>query len=108
MLAMDGRLVCGISANLFLVRNGRLFTPAIRDCGVAGVMRHVVLQAAVELGIPIEIADLEPGDLDAADEVFLTNAVRGIRTVLAIAGIGQFEAGPVTQRLRERLESESA
>ncbi|HEX7374035.1 MAG TPA: aminodeoxychorismate lyase, partial [Steroidobacteraceae bacterium] len=90
MLAMDGRLVCATAANLFLVRGGRLHTPVIRDCGVAGVMRHVVLQAAESLGIPYEIRDLEIGDLTDADEVFLTNAVRGIRPVVGVSGIGQY------------------
>jgi 4-amino-4-deoxychorismate lyase len=103
MLAMDGRLVCATSSNLFLVRNGLLLTPMIRDCGVAGIMRQVVLHAADELGIPVEVGDLELDDLAAADEVFLTNAVRGIRSVFAVAGIGKFAPGEVTQRLCVQL-----
>jgi 4-amino-4-deoxychorismate lyase len=59
MLAMDGRLVCATAANLFLVRNGQLITPMIRDCGVAGIMRQVVLRAADALAISIaEIGSL--------------------------------------------------
>jgi 4-amino-4-deoxychorismate lyase len=108
MLAMDGRLVCATSANLFLVRSGRLLTPMIRDCGVAGVMRQVVLRAADELGMPIVIGDLEIGDLADADEVFLTNAVRGIRPVFAVPGIGRYETGEVTQRLCAQLVAECA
>jgi 4-amino-4-deoxychorismate lyase len=42
MQSMDGRLVCATAANLFLVCDGCLVTPAIRDCGVAGVMRRLV------------------------------------------------------------------
>ena len=99
MLAMDGRLVCATSANLFVVRSGRLQTPAIRDCGVAGVMRQVVLRAADALGIPAEVRDLEIGDLEAADEVFLTNTVRGIRSVAGVAGIAQYGVAETTPRL---------
>ena len=108
MLAMDGRLVCATSANLFLVRSGRVVTPAIRDCGIAGVMRQVVLRAADALGLTVAVADLELGDLGGADEVFLTNAVRGIRPVFAVAGIGQYEGGEVTGRLRARLSEDAA
>jgi 4-amino-4-deoxychorismate lyase len=105
MLAMDGRLICATAANVFLVRSGRLLTPAIHDCGVAGIMRQVVLHTADELGLPSSVLDLEVEDLASADEVFVTNAVRGLRPVIAVAGIGRFEPGEVTRRLRERLAS---
>lgn len=108
MLAMDGRLVCAISANVFLVRSGRLHTPAIRDCGVAGVMRRVVIEAAGKIGIPCEIGDLELGDLSDADEVFLTNAVRGIRSVVGIAGIAQYPEAHAAPRLVEYLAQAGA
>ena len=60
MSSVDGRLVCATAANMFLVRDGRLLTPDIRDCGVAGVMRGIVLAAAQELSLPAEIRDLRP------------------------------------------------
>ena len=40
MLAADDRVIGATAANLFVVRHGRLYTPEIRDCGVAGVMRQ--------------------------------------------------------------------
>ena len=103
MLATDGRLVCATAANLFVVRGGRLHTPAIRDCGVAGVMRHVVLQAAESLDIACEIRDLAVDDLADADEVFLTNAVRGIRPVVGVAGLAQYPLAETAPRLIEFL-----
>ena len=99
MLSMDGRLVCATAANVFLVVGGRLLTPAIRDCGVSGVMRQVVLTAAGELGIPVGIEDLRPEILDTADEVFLTNAVAGIRPVGALMGVRKWPVGDITKRL---------
>ncbi len=42
----DGRIVCGTASNLFLVRAGVLLTPRVDRCGVAGVMRAVVLREA--------------------------------------------------------------
>jgi len=103
MSAMDGRVVCATAANVFLVREGRLLTPAIRDCGVAGVMRGVVLAAAREAGIDTEILDVRLVDFSAADEVFLTNAITGVRPVGEILGLRRYAAhGDVTRVLLER------
>lgn len=103
MSAVDGRLVCATAANLFLVRAGRLVTPDIRDCGVAGVMRGVVLDAARDLGIDAEVTDVAVADLEAAEEVFLTNAITGVRPVGTVLGVGRFESpGAVTRALLEK------
>jgi len=103
MSAVDGRIVCATAANVFLVREGRLVTPAIRDCGVAGVMRGIVLSAAHELGITADIVDVRPDDLGTADEVFLTNAITGVRPVGEILGVRRYAApGDVTRALIER------
>jgi len=103
MSAVDGRIVCATAANVFLVKEGRLLTPAIRDCGVAGVMRGLVLEAARELGIVAEVADLRLDDLGAADEVFLTNAITGVRPVGEVLDVRRYAApGDVTRALLER------
>jgi 4-amino-4-deoxychorismate lyase len=99
MLSMDGRLVCATAANVFVVTGGRLVTPAIRDCGVSGVMRQVVLMAASELGIPVGVEDLRPEILDTADEVFVTNAVAGIRPVGELLGARKWTVGEITRAL---------
>jgi 4-amino-4-deoxychorismate lyase len=100
---VDGRLVCATAANFFIVRGGRLETPDIRDCGVAGVMRSVVLAAARDLAVATEIGDLDVGDLAEADEIFLTNAITGVRPVGEVAGIRRLAApGEVTRALMDR------
>jgi len=100
---LDGRLVCATAANFFLVRDGRLLTPGIRDCGVAGVMRGIVLAAASELSVPTEVTDLVAADLEKADELFLTNAITGVRPVGEVIGIKRYQApGALTRVLLER------
>jgi 4-amino-4-deoxychorismate lyase len=81
MLDTEGELVCGTACNVFIVRDGALLTPDLRFCGVRGVMRGQVLRAARELGFSISEEPLWPQDVEAAHEVFVTNAVRGIRSV---------------------------
>jgi 4-amino-4-deoxychorismate lyase len=105
MRSIDDRIVCATAANMFMVREGTLMTPAIDDCGVAGVMREVVLRIAPTLGIPVAIGNYTLDDLARADECFLTNAVRGIRPVGWVAGVNNFRANEITLRLREATEA---
>jgi len=102
MSSVDGRLVCATAANVFLVRQGRLLTPDIRECGVAGVMRGIVLESARELSLPTEVGSLRFTDLATAEEVFLTNAITGVRPVGEILGVRRYAApGAVTRTLLE-------
>jgi 4-amino-4-deoxychorismate lyase len=103
MSAVDGRIVCATASNVFLVCDGCLVTPEIRDCGVAGVMRGLVLAAARELAIETEVRDVHAGDLAEAEEVFLTNAITGVRPVGEILGVRRYAAqGEVTRVLLEK------
>ena len=67
-------------SNLFWVSRGRLFTPTLEYCGVAGVMRDYVLEVAGKAGIDFETVTCTPETLAQAESVFLTNAL-GLRLV---------------------------
>lgn len=75
LLDQTGRVVGGVSSNVFLVRQGRLLTPCLKDCGVAGVARQQVLALAAQLKLPSQEADIGLDELLKADEVFLTNSL---------------------------------
>lgn len=107
MRSTDDRVVSATAANVFMVRNGRLLTPQISDCGVSGVMRDIVLRTAARLGLDVEVGDFTVADLERADELFLTNAVRGIRPVGMVENVKTFAPGPVVARLREVVEAEA-
>src|SRR5256885_4434748 len=81
MFSSSGALICGTMSNVFLVRDGKLYTPRVDRCGVAGIMRQVVLAAAADLGLAAEERVLDRGDLEAAAEPFLPNALLRIRPV---------------------------
>ena len=108
MRSMDGRLISATAANLFLVRGGCVITPDIRDCGVAGVMRRLVLETAARKGIPTRIEDLPLESLAEADEVFLTNAVTGVRPVGEVLGTGCWPLGELTRALTAAVAMEDA
>jgi 4-amino-4-deoxychorismate lyase len=100
MLDTEGELVSGTASNVFLVRGDVLVTPDLRFCGVLGVMRAEVLRLAKELDIPVSEEPIWPHDVEAASEIFITNAVRGIRSVTEL-GVLRWTDAPVADRLRQ-------
>jgi 4-amino-4-deoxychorismate lyase len=110
LFSSSGNLISGTMTNVFLVRESVLLTPRIDLCGVAGVMRRVVLREARRVGIPTRECELRAENLQAADEVFLTNARIGIWPVRSVDD-RNLTPGPVTQHLQTVLQpllSESA
>ena len=81
MLNTKGHLACAAAANLFWVRDGRVFTPALA-CGVlAGITRgHLMAR------LPVEEVVVGQDALKEAEAVFLTNSLVGIRAVTSLDG----------------------
>ena len=102
MLSSSGALISGTMTNVFLVEDSGLLTPRLDRCGVAGIMREVVLEEAAAAGIAAAECRLEAAELTRAGEVFLTNALGGIRPVRELAGVS-LAPGPVTRKLQARL-----
>jgi branched-chain amino acid aminotransferase len=79
----QNRFLCeGSSSNVFVWYNNHLYTPALSEGCVEGVMRQVVINLALQNNIPVTEAQINPEILYEADEVFLTNATRGIQWVM--------------------------
>jgi 4-amino-4-deoxychorismate lyase len=102
MFSSSGALISGTMSNVFLVHHSTLLTPALERCGVAGVMRQTVLTLAREARIDAQVRRLEAKDLEQAQELFLTNALTGIRPVCELAG-RRSAAGALTRRLQGLL-----
>ena len=82
ILNQDGNLCEAGSSNVFIGYQNELYTPALSEGCVEGVMRQVVIKLARENNIPVTEAQINPDILYEADEVFLTNAGRGIQSVM--------------------------
>ena len=102
LLDTSGFVVGGTASNLFAVSGTTLLTPALKRCGVSGVMRRVVLETCGQLDLSAKEADLAPEALGEADELFLTNAVFGIWPVREFDGQSR-RAGEVALRLQQLL-----
>jgi 4-amino-4-deoxychorismate lyase len=107
MFSSSGALVSGVSSNVFLVKDGALLTPRIERAGVRGVMRGCVMGLAREAGMAVTEAQLTARDLDAAQELFLTNALSGLLPVRELAGAAR-AVGPVSRALKTRLQAHLA
>jgi branched-chain amino acid aminotransferase len=81
------RLVDSTIANLFYIKDNRFYTPPLSEGCVAGVMRRYLLEALPRAGYSAREQPVSPEELAGADEVFLTNALRGIRWVRSFRGI---------------------
>jgi 4-amino-4-deoxychorismate lyase len=84
MYDLQGRVVEAIAANLFLLQEGRLLTPPIEDCGVAGTVRQHLLEKGGDCGCPVIQAPLRREQLLRAEGLFLGNALLGIRPVVSL------------------------
>lgn len=79
LLNQHGRVADTSIANIFIVRNNHVYTPPLTEGGVCGVMRKYLLQK--EFPFRISEQPLTVKDLQTADEIFLTNAIFGVRWV---------------------------
>ena len=103
----DENIVCGTMSNLFLRSGSSLLTPLLDRCGVSGVMRRWVMQTARTLELqPVE-RRIRWQDLIAAEEVFMSNAVIGLKSVAVIERGRQrfkFASFETASRLRTKLD----
>ncbi|MFO7999658.1 MAG: aminotransferase class IV [Marinilabilia sp.] len=81
----DKKLIESISSNLFWIKDGKLFTPAGSSGCVDGIMRQQVLRFAQQHNIPVnQNTGTTREELLEAEEIFLTNAVNGLKWVVAL------------------------
>jgi 4-amino-4-deoxychorismate lyase len=104
MRDLDDAVVEGIRSNLFVVRGGGIETPGLAECGVAGVMRRVVIEEAAALGLVARETRVGIAELAAADEVFLSSSVFGLWPVAGLVEPAtRWPVGPVTRGLMCRV-----
>lgn len=99
LLDAEDHVISGISGNIFLVSGDRLLTPRMDRNGVRGVMRAAILQAFAPR---CEQRRIHLDMLPEAHEIFICNAIRGVRPVLRI-GHWEYGVGPLTREVQEWL-----
>ncbi len=104
MLDTHGLVIESTRSNVFLVVDDTLVTPTLEHCGIAGIMREVILEACHEVGLRVmeQVVDLE--SLGRCSEMFVCNSLIGIWPIRQVVGaIPELPVGSVTRGLQSRL-----
>lgn len=88
LLNAFGRVADATIANVFIVNNGQVKTPALTEGAVNGVMRRHLLHKMKAENMPVEEGQITVEELENASEVFLTNAIYGIKWVKSLGKNG--------------------
>lgn len=102
-LDVHGYVSEGAGENIFIVKNGVLFTPTLTSSALPGITRDAILSLAKDLGIEIREQTLSRESLYLADEVFMTGTAAEITPVRSVDGIqvGIGRCGPVTKQIQQ-------
>jgi branched-chain amino acid aminotransferase len=101
LLDVDGYVAEASAENVFLVRNGVLYTPDITSA-LEGITRDTVFKLAAEIGLTVREKRITRDEVYIADEVFLTGSAAEIAPVRELDGrmIGSGSRGPITEQLQ--------
>jgi len=105
-LESSGRVAEGVGENVFIVKNGELFTPPSSTGALAGITAEVVAQLAAKLHIKLTVTDLTPFMVFTADEAFFTGTAMELVPIREVnrRQIGEGKPGPVTKKLMAEFQ----
>ena len=94
-------IVEGSRTNIFYIKKGILYTPAVKCGCLNGITRQIVLQCAHRLEIPNKVVTAHTQKLIRCDEAFVTNALIGVVPLTAVGDrlIGHGKAGLLTKKI---------
>jgi branched-chain amino acid aminotransferase len=101
LLNTNGYVTDGSGENLFVVRDGTLFTPPLAAGCLAGITRDSIMRIAVDGGIPVREGDLVRTDLYLADEAFFTGTAAEVVPLREVDDRVLGDPGPITRRVQE-------
>ncbi len=101
ILVRDGEVTEGAASNLFMVRDGCLITPPKGPCLLPGITRDLIMELAQANGLSAREATITPGELAAADEIWLSSSTKEIVPVTRLdeAAVGSGQPGPAWKRM---------
>jgi branched-chain amino acid aminotransferase len=94
-------------ANIFYIKNGQFYTPALQQGCVAGIVRQFLVGQIQKLGFSVHETQVSIADLQLADEVFLTNSIYNIRWVKTVENTNyslQYTQQLVQKLIRNKTE----
>jgi len=104
-LDKNGFICEGVAENIFIAREGRIFTPPNYTGALPGITAEAVMKLARKLGYEVTEKNITPYELFNAEEVFFTGTAAEIVPVREInkRAIGNGKPGPITKKLMEEF-----
>ena len=105
-LDKNGIVAEGVGENLFVVKDGKLFTPPSSTGALAGITAKLTTEFAINLGFSVTEANITPFQLFTADELFFTGTAAEVVPIREVNNrqIGNGKPGPVTKKLMAAFE----
>ena len=103
MLDANGHVIEGTMTNLFYIKDNRLYTAALTQSGVAGIIRRIVMMLSADRGLAVIEHKFTKDDLLSADEIFVCNSITGIWPIRQIE-TAHFSVGPITRSIQSWLD----
>jgi branched-chain amino acid aminotransferase len=103
LLDVDGFVAEGSGENIFIVRDGKLYTPD-PSSALIGLTRDTIIQLAGEIGLPVIEKRITRDEVYIADEAFFTGTAAEVTPIRELDNrtIGDGDRGPVTAQLQKR------
>ena len=100
LLTAEGYVADGSGENVFIVKDGELFTPDLSTSILPGITRDTVIQIAQDLGYTVHEKSLIRSDLYLADEAFMTGTAAEVTPLSAVDDV-EIGVGPITLEIQE-------
>jgi branched-chain amino acid aminotransferase len=101
LLDVEGYVAEGSGENIFVVKQGKLYTPDLTSC-LEGITRASIIELAAELGIPVIEKRITRDEIYCADEAFFTGTAAEVTPIRELDNriIGASKRGPITAQLQ--------
>jgi branched-chain amino acid aminotransferase len=101
LLDTDGYVSEGSGENVFIVKNGKLYTPDLASC-LDGITRDAVMTMAKDLGVDVIEKRITRDEMYCADEAFFTGTAAEVTPIRELDDrtIGSGQRGPITEKLQ--------
>ena len=108
MLDIDGNVAEGSADNIFLIKNGELYTPSVQGA-LEGITRATVIELAGRSKIKVHESRLTMYDVYVADEIFVTGSGAGIVGVTEVDKrvVSDGKTGPITKKISDVYDAEA-
>ncbi len=111
VLNKEGNVAEGPGENVFLVRDGEIYTPGLSESILDGITRETVITLAEDLGYTVhDNVSISRGELNTADELFFTGSAAEVTPIRKVDNvvIGDGSRGPVTEDIQSRFSTSSS